>query len=179
MRAIAAAKDTVGQEVTPGRWFLYRRRRVLVHPDLLDGKRADWRYANELLKRANADYAEEAPRRSSQAVGLELLEVDEQVSLPSFVRGLRRIAPEAVSLEHVLIADPHRFFGCDPAEPAERPGDIPGTDAKAGAGLTAAVLDTGLWDGWGLSASAGAAEAEVLDADADSCSMRPRATAPS
>jgi hypothetical protein len=167
MRAILAAKDTVGQNVTPGRSFLYRRRRVLVHQDLLEGKRTDWRYANELLARANADYADDASRRAAQAVGWELLEVEEQVALPNFVRGIRRIAPGAASLEHMLVADPHRFHGCDPAEPADRPDDIPGRVTKAGDGLTAAVLDTGIWDGWGLTASAGAAEAEVFDADGD------------
>lgn len=165
--AIAAAKETVGQVVTPGREFLYRRRRVLVHPDLLNGKRTDWRYASELLRRANADYADDIPRRTTQAVGLEMLEVDDQTSLPGFVKSLRRIAPGAASLEHILIADPQRVHGCDPAEPADRPADIPGSDASAGAGLTAAVLDTGLWADWGLTASAGAGDADVLDDDAD------------
>ncbi len=165
--AIAAQRKTIGQELSPGRGFLYRRQRVLIHPDVLEGKRSDSRYALELLGRANAEYAEDAPRRASQAVGLELLDVDRQVALPSFIRSLRRVIPGAASLEHILVADPHRFHGCDPAEPADRPGDIPGSDASAGAGLTAAVLDTGLWEGWGLTASAGAAEAEVFDADGD------------
>lgn len=166
MLAIAATKE-VARDVSPGRGFLYRRGRLLVHPDLLNGERSDWRYASELLRRANAQYADGVESRTAEAVGLTLLAVDDQVAVPSLVRSLRRIAPAAASVEHFLVADPHRMHGCDPATPAERPDDIPGDDSAAGAGLTAAVLDTGIWEDWGLGVSSGATDVDVLDGDSD------------
>jgi len=164
--AIAAQKE-VGRDTSPGRGFLYRRGRVLVHPDLVNGKRTDWRYANEVLRRANARYADTDASRITEAVGLTLLEVDEQVAVPSLVRSLRKIAPAAASVEHFLVADPQRIHGCDPAVPADEPGDIPGNNLRAGAGLTAAVLDTGIWSDYGLPVTSGPTDEDQLDDDHD------------
>ncbi|MBO9534971.1 MAG: S8/S53 family peptidase [Solirubrobacteraceae bacterium] len=164
--AIAAQKE-VAIDSSPGAGFLYRRGRLLVHPELLRGKRTDWRYGLELLRSARAEFAPDESRRTSLAVGLDLLAVDDKVAVPSLARNLRKIAPSAASVEHFLVADPQRMHGCDPAIPADRPTDIPDEVLKRESGLTVAVLDTGVWPDWGLPVSVDPADEERLDDDGD------------
>jgi Subtilase family len=165
--AIAADKD-VARDTSPGRGFLYRPGRLLVHPDLVSGQRADWRHTFALLRRAGAEYAEDEAARTAEAIGLTLLRVDERAALPRLVRALREVAPAGAALDHVFVGDPQRFHGCDPALPADPPGpgDIPG-QGSAGAGLTAAVLDTGVWSAWGLPLAAAPTDEDQLDGDLD------------
>lgn len=165
MQAIAA-QPGIARDMS-GRGFLYKRGRVLLHPDVITGKRTGSRHAHGLLREAGAREPDPDGSRLAEALGLAMLHFDDQVAAPALVRELRRAVPSSASLEHVLVADPHRFYGCDPAEPADKPDDIPGTRARAGEGLTVAVLDTGVWSDSGLPVEAGPDDAEILDEDGD------------
>ena len=155
-RALLARKD-IARVDEPGSWFQYRPGRLLVDSALADRDDPAGRELRALLGASKAERDPGELAGVAKRLGLELYEVPDSTDLPALVESLARAAPRAASLDHVLVADPHRYGGTSPAIPADRPGDIPGDDGSIGKGLTVAVLDTG----------SGAQEIPDEDADQD------------
>jgi hypothetical protein len=122
--------------------------------DPRDGEEEELR---ERLRGAGADETRNAPRldRDDQRVaaadrlGLTLLNVPDEEQ-PALFRDGRRLAPDALAYNHVLVAGPQRFGGDAPPKAiGELSVDI--SDAEASGPWTIAVLDTGFVDGTPIS----------------------------
>jgi subtilisin family serine protease len=173
--AILAQKDIARTE-EPGSWFQYRPGYIVLDEAALEGRETheDREVAEairERLARAKAGRNDGRHGETAKRLGIAIYEVPQEQDLPALVSDLQAISPGSASLDHVLVADPHRFGGSSPAASAPKPTDIPGTKHKHdGAGLTVAILDTGLdtavATSVGIAAAAPGAE-EILDEDGD------------
>ncbi|MEA2149133.1 MAG: hypothetical protein QOD69_963 [Solirubrobacteraceae bacterium] len=151
----------IGRIGGPGDVVLYRPGRLLVEAGAVDDARV-----RRVLGAGDAERADEDAGDVAAALGLTLLVApDDQIV--DLVRGLRRERAGAASLDHVLVAGPARWHGDDLPVPVEDPGDIPGADCEAGAGLTIAVLDTGIDPKAPFPVQSGPGDAEVPDEDHD------------
>ncbi len=144
----------------PGRWVLFRPRRVFVEKRALDDSRV-----RDAARRAGADTCDEPAAEVAKALDLELLLASEERQI-EFVREVNAITPCAASLDHVLLPGPHRIHGDDLPLPAPNPGGIPG-EGEAGAGMTVLVLDTGYAPSAPLGLQVAPADEEIADDDGD------------
>jgi hypothetical protein len=103
----------------------------------------------ELLRGAGADETRNAPRLerddrridAADRLGLTLLNVEDEAQ-PALFRDGRRLVPDALEYNHVMVAGPQRFGGdAVPVPLGELSVDIP--DEEAVGPWTVAVLDTG------------------------------------
>jgi subtilisin family serine protease len=159
-QAIRGREDIARIEDGDG-WVFHRPQRIV-----LDADAARTAEVADLLRDSDAEIAREPDCDVLDELGLVLVRApaDRVVTL---VTQLRDVAPDSASLDHVLIAGPAYWHGDDEPEPIDDPGDIPGS-GDAGAGLTVAVLDTGIEDKPPFPVdSGGAGDREVVDEDGD------------
>jgi hypothetical protein len=129
-----------GARKRPGSALLHRPEEILVDAEEYEDSGDDG--IRQVLDRVGAD---DRGDDVAGALGLRRLAVPGDVDLVDLVRSLRDISPGSAALNAVLVADPQRYGGSAPPEPASRPEDIPG-DGSAGEGVSIAVLDTGFAD---------------------------------
>jgi subtilisin family serine protease len=154
-------RSDIGRAGGRGDGVFYRPGRLLLDARVVEDERI-----RRLLGDGDAERAEEDACNVAEALGLALFNAPDD-RLVELVRALRREIPGAAALDHVLVAGPARWHGDDLPVPVEDPGDIPGADHEAGAGLTVAVLDTGIDPEAPFPVSAGPGDAEVVDEDHD------------
>ena len=133
---------------------------------LVDARAAQEKDVREELRRACATVCEEPAAEIAARLGLTLFTVADDVLIET-VRRIRAVAPGAAALDHVLVPGPLRGHGDDLPVATSDPGDIPGDDKEAGAGLAIHVLDTGIAREAGFAAPADAGDAEIEDEDGD------------
>jgi subtilisin family serine protease len=154
-------RTDIGRLGCYGDWVFYRPGRLLV-----DARAAQDSRVRGLVRNARAELADEPDREVASALGLMLFNAPDDRIVP-LVSQLRSAVTGAASLDHVLVAGPARWHGDDMPKPIDDPGDIPGSDCSAGAGLTVAVLDTGIAEKVPFQVQSGPGDAEVVDEDHD------------
>jgi subtilisin family serine protease len=154
-------RPDIGRTGGRGDVVFYRPGRLLVDARVVDDERVRGVLLDGEAERADEDAADVA-----DALGLTLLVAPDDRVI-DLVRGLRREIPSGASLDHVLVAGPARWHGDDLPVPVEDPRDIPGADCEAGAGLTVAVLDTGIDPKAPFPVQSGPGDAEIVDEDHD------------
>lgn len=162
--SIIAKSPHVAIASSRGRGYLYRPDRLVVDRSLLTGDVVGSRHAQDLLRSAGAFELEGRDQEVAEALGLVALGVNAGEAVPTLVSELRAAVPAGASLDHVLVADPRRFYGCDPAEPAD-PSDLPPQSSKGGEGMTIAVLDTGIYSPANLPVDGTSSDEDALDDD--------------
>jgi subtilisin family serine protease len=144
----------------PGNWVFYRPGRLVLDAEALHDERVI-----SLLRRHDAEPAHERAADVVKELGLVLLNAPDD-RIVKLVAQLRAAVPCCASLDHVLVAGPARWHGDDLPVPTDNPGDIPGR-GEAGAGLTIAVLDTGIDGDVPFPVQSGGGDGEVADEDGD------------
>jgi subtilisin family serine protease len=171
------AQEDIARTKEPGSWFQFRPGYIVVDEATVEAPKTpeDREVADALrarLERAKASRDDGRHGDVAKRLGVAIYSVPgDAEALPALVTDLQAIAPGVASLDHVLVADPHRFGGSSPAAAAPKPHDIPGAKHKHdGQGLTVAILDTGLDSKVTTSVGivgATAGNEEVLDEDGD------------
>jgi hypothetical protein len=109
------------------------------------------RALRNLLDEAGASETRSEPRlprdelraEAAERLGLTLLNVPRE-DLLELVRAGRRLVPDGIGVNHVMVANPQRHGGCTKPKPIKRPlAEIPGPTVE-GPVRTIAVLDTGI-----------------------------------
>jgi subtilisin family serine protease len=154
-------RSDIGRLGCYGDWVFYRPGRLLV-----DARSTRDERIRGLLRNARAETADEPHAEVARALGLVLLNAPDD-RIVRLVGELRSAVTGAASLDHVLVAGPARWHGDDMPKPIGDPGDIPGADPAAGAGLTVAVLDTGIAEKVPFAVQSGPGDAEIVDEDGD------------
>lgn len=155
--------SSVGRAGCDGDYVLYRPGRlVLDERALADDSGGRLR---RLLDDNGAVQADEPLCGVAGELGLALYNAPDD-RLVELVARAREIAPQAAALDHVLGAGPQRRIGDGEPEPVEDPGTVPGA-GELGAGITVAVLDTGIADDFPVDVDGGPGDREVPDEDAD------------
>lgn len=154
-------RTDIGRAGGLGDWVFYRPGRLLV-----DARAARDERVRGLLRDGCCEQADEQACEVAAALGLVLFNAPDD-RIARLVGELRSVVPGAASLDHVLVAGPARWHGDDVPVPIDDPGGIPGRDPEAGAGLTVAVLDTGIAGDVPFPVQSGPGDGEVVDEDHD------------
>lgn len=145
----------------PGDWVFHRPLRLILDADAINDERVA-----ALLRDNEAELGGDPECEDVlKELGLLLFHAPTE-RLVKLVALLRAAVPSCASLDHVLVAGPAHWHGDDVPEPADDPGDIPGA-GDAGAGLTVAVLDTGIEPDPPFPVQSGPGDEEVVDEDGD------------
>jgi subtilisin family serine protease len=158
-KVLLGRKD-IGHVGGDGDTVFYRPGRLLVDAEAAKDERVRGLLRESACEPDDGDHCDVASE-----LGLVVFQAPDDTNV-KLVAQLRDFVPGGAALDHVLVAGPARWHGDDLPVPIADPGDIPGA-GDAGAGLTIAILDTGIDAKVPFAVQSGAGDGEIADEDHD------------
>jgi subtilisin family serine protease len=156
-------RTDIGRAGCAGDYVLYTPGRLIVDTRALDGEQGD--RIRRLLADNDAVPARERLCGVAGQLGLTVYNAPDD-RLVSLVAQLRAISPQAASLDHIFGAGPQSRIGDGDPVPVGDPGSIPGSTGL-GAGVTIAILDTGIADDYPFPVEHRPEDLEIPDEETD------------